>query len=86
MANKKANLHILELHLSDCCLKDEEFSIILGSLNNSIYITPSLQHLIYKNNEIGQKTISELKKLLQNPNTTSCLKKLQIENVEFLKK
>jgi hypothetical protein len=51
--NTDPSLHVLQLELNDCNMKDEEFATILESICSSKVYMPSLQTVKYSNNEMS---------------------------------
>ena len=80
--NTRADMHILQLHLDDCSMKDQEFNNILQGVLKSRYGV-SLQNITYSNNEMGIESIRSINSFLElgSKSTVKCLKELCLSNV-----
>ena len=62
--NRKAEHHILKIHLDDCSMKDQMFAAILEGVKKSKF-GQSLQNITYSNNEMGIDSINSINSFIE---------------------
>lgn len=88
--NQESSNHLLQIHLDDCNMKDAELHVILEAVMKTKHFHPSLQSLIYSNNEMGINSLNQIIAILALDNKVRpgsadihCLKELVLNNVNI---